>query len=173
MAMTSLSIVLTVFVLQLHYVGPNQKPAPRWLRRLVIGGFARMLCLRSRLGHFKYYNHRNDRPEEMRLTSFVDTTDNKDSNNCNGRLGQNSVRPSSHDQRERDRDMNGGKYEKISSHFKMLMTQNESDDSFQEIIDEWRLIAHIMDRLLFWLFFVASVLSTLTILVFQPMMKPE
>jgi len=45
MGMTSLSIMLTVFVLQLHHVSPWQRPAPAWLHCLVIRGVARALCM--------------------------------------------------------------------------------------------------------------------------------
>jgi len=37
MGMTSLSIILTVFVLQLHHGSPGRRPPPAWLRRLMIG----------------------------------------------------------------------------------------------------------------------------------------
>ena len=45
MGMTSLSIVLTVFVLQLHHASPRQRPVPAWLRRIVIGCVSRALCM--------------------------------------------------------------------------------------------------------------------------------
>jgi len=47
MGMTSLSIVLTVFVLQLHYVSPRQRPAPAWLHCFMIRYVAPALCMGS------------------------------------------------------------------------------------------------------------------------------
>ena len=47
MGMTSLSIVLTVFVLQLHHASPRQRPAPVWLHCLMIRYVARALCMAS------------------------------------------------------------------------------------------------------------------------------
>ena len=38
MAMTSVSVIMTVFVLNLHYRGPNLKPLPQWLRRCFVKG---------------------------------------------------------------------------------------------------------------------------------------
>ena len=45
MGMTSLSIVLTVFVLQLHHVTQRRRPAPAWLHCLMIRYVARALCM--------------------------------------------------------------------------------------------------------------------------------
>ena len=58
--MTSLSIILTVFVLQLHHVGPHKRPVPGWLRTLVCKVFARMVCM-SRESHpfSKRQSHQN------------------------------------------------------------------------------------------------------------------
>lgn len=51
MAMTSISVIMTVFVLNLHYRGPDDRPVPRWLRRLL--GYQtlhRGLTIRRRFG---------------------------------------------------------------------------------------------------------------------------
>lgn len=45
MGMTSLSIILTVFVLQIHHVGPHKKRVPSWMRTLVFDLLARLLCM--------------------------------------------------------------------------------------------------------------------------------
>ena len=181
MAMTSLSIVLTVFVLQLHHVGPNQKPVPRWIRKVVISIIARALCMHSHIE--SYYGYRpeeghplpgNQRKDEMCLKTFHDNRDhlnNKDSNNCNGRLNVNI-----HDQRPQigfePVDNRNIAYDKISNHLKILVSRHDTEDDFQDIINEWRLVAHIMDRFLFWLFLIGAILSSVSILVFKPMMKP-
>ena len=63
-------------------------------------------------------------------------------------------------------------FDKVSSHLKVMVSQNEQEDEFQDIVSDWRLVAQIMDRFLFWLFLIGSTLSSLTILVFKPMEKP-
>jgi len=55
MGMTSLSIVLTVFVLQLHHVSPRQRPAPAWLRSLMIRYVARALCMGTHVTDYYAY----------------------------------------------------------------------------------------------------------------------
>jgi hypothetical protein len=63
--------------------------------------------------------------------------------------------------------------QKITNHLKILVSKHDSDDEFQDILNEWRLVAHIVDRALFWLFLVAAASSSLFILVIRPMMKPS
>lgn len=184
MAMTSLSIVLTVFVLQLHHVGPNTKPVPGWVKKILMGCVARMLLM-NRVIH-DFYRYREEvKKDEMCLTSFMDNigANTKDSNNCNGRVGQksrgsfrgtsfkeNSFRQGGLSRQDSRRNVS---YDKISNHLKILVSKHDSEDDYQDIISEWRLVAHIMDRFLFWLFLVAAVLSSVSILVFRPMMKPS
>ena len=36
MGLTSVSVIMTVFVLNLHYRGPNDSPVPNWVRRLLV-----------------------------------------------------------------------------------------------------------------------------------------
>ena len=170
MAMTSLSIVLTVFVLQLHHVGPNTKPVPNWVKKLLLGFVARLLCMHRVIDN--YYEYREEaRKDEMCLTSFMDNIGvSKDSNNCNGRVSQRSR--GSFRGLDRQDSRRNVSYDKISNHLKILVSKHECEDEYQDIISEWRLVAHIMDRFLFWLFLLAAVLSSVSILVFQPMMKP-
>ena len=196
--MTSLSIVLTVFVLQLHHVGPHQKPVPRWIKKLVIHWIARLLCMRSHIS--SYYGCTLEEAEakrdEMCLTSFIDNMEYKDSNNCNGRINQNILHPgtSKMDRREHtplrrqfsgaftssggfcgpggQTTRGGGGYDRISNHLKLLVSRHDDEDEYQDIVNEWRLVAHIMDRFLFWLFLIGSVMSSVSILVLQPMTKP-
>ena len=208
MAMTSLSIVLTVFVLQLHHVGPNTKPVPRWIRIVVITVISRIICMRSSNTNYYQYDKKereeltrsgslrrsgsfrssvrerqrtqgrmaggggitppSRRQDEICLTSFIDNLDMLKDTNCNGGLGQ------SEPLYDMNSDPSGRSvtYDKISKHLKILISKHDSEDEYQDIINEWRLVAHIMDRFLFWLFLIGSFLSSLSILVFKPMTKP-
>jgi len=50
---------------------------------------------------------------------------------------------------------------------------DDDDDISSSISDEWKLIASVMDRLLFVLFLCVSSISSLAILVIRPLMKPS
>ena len=47
MALTSMSVIMTVFVLNLHHRGPNKRPVPKWLRHVFLGRMSRYLCLQD------------------------------------------------------------------------------------------------------------------------------
>ncbi|KAL3865419.1 hypothetical protein ACJMK2_042809 [Sinanodonta woodiana] len=165
MGMTSLSIILTVFVLQLHHVGPHQRGVPRWLRILSYDIMSNLLCMRPKVNPFMFTYNRVRR-DEMTMSSFADTyVDNV--SNCNGAVTQSNQ----HMQHEKILDIDETQ-EKITNHLKHLVSKQDYEEHHQDIVNEWRFVATIMDRFLFWIFLLASVLSSIVILVIVPMRKP-
>jgi len=212
MAMTSLSIMLTVFVLQLHHAGPHQSVVPGWLRTLVIGHIARALCMRSHLASFYGPSTSGHKEHMVELSKAskkkgkyslapIETESESDRQTigCNGRSGTflapgetqsgapevesgrggtGMKRPSgawterwkmSHDARGSRPSLNE---HVLARHLKIYVSKHESEQAYEDIVNEWRLVAHIMDRLLFWLFLVGSLVSTVSILVLMPLTKP-
>lgn len=49
--------------------------------------------------------------------------------------------------------------------------QEEQDQ--HDITDEWRLVAIVIDRFLFWIFLIVSTISTTYILLYRPLAKPS
>lgn len=266
MAMTSLSIMLTVFVLQLHHAGPHQRTVPAWIRTFVVGYVAQALCMRSHIGsyygtspsttaaeavetgtcedrrrarpsqrqtatvsevesHCKFFNFRsgskNSTPlvsipsvrVESGTTSAADSEDNgcsrlrrqslgqkfwsaasasvistscsapddDDENEKSFRRAYGEPRPSVVESllgslgasRRRKRSSVNVHERVIARHLKLYLSRNRAEQEFEDVVNEWRLVAHVMDRLLFWLFLIGSVLSTVTILIVMPMLKPN
>ncbi|XP_029633439.1 neuronal acetylcholine receptor subunit alpha-10 isoform X2 [Octopus sinensis] len=172
MGMTSLSIILTVFVLQLHHVGPQQKPVARWLKLLSFNFLARLVCISThgRREPWRRYALTDDIPkEDMCLTTYVDSTCPSDPANCNGTLAPSNALTT---------DKSGGSTshghggERITRHLKILVSRQEADDH-EEVVLEWQLVALVMDRFLFWIFLIGSFLSSLVILVIEPLRKPD
>jgi hypothetical protein len=52
-------------------------------------------------------------------------------------------------------------------------SMDASEQDQRDITDEWRLVAIVIDRLLFWIFLVVSTVSTAVILLIQPLIKPS
>ena len=171
--MTSLSIILTVFVLQIHHVGPHQRAVPRWLRFLCVRILAQMMCMKvPKLPHvYRNYFH-ND---EVCLTSFVDSVETGSGTTCNGNIHQNSTNTQAlknyknemYNDVERD-----ATHQKITNHLKVLVEKQDYEENHQTIVHEWQFVAHVMDRILFWIFLFAAIMSSLVILVVQPLRKP-
>ncbi|XP_076443609.1 uncharacterized protein LOC143282052 [Babylonia areolata] len=68
-----------------------------------------------------------------------------------------------------------GDFEKdqIAQHLEVLVHRDDEDDYHQDVVTEWRVVAHVMDRLLFWLFLLVAILSSVIILIVKPLTKPE
>jgi hypothetical protein len=59
----------------------------------------------------------------------------------------------------------------LEKHLKHLINKQKLEEDRNEIINEWKLMALIMDRLLFWLFAWLTILSTLLCLIIIPYLK--
>lgn len=182
MGMTSLSIILTVFVLQLHHVGPHQRGVPRWLQIFSHDILARVMCLRPKVNPFIYLS---DRKGEMCLSSYIDTLD---TNNCNGvnvnRINHapNTSEMTSEVHYKFDNTFNNRvsdtlgvpeeTQDRITNSLKVLVEKQDLEERYQDIVNEWRFVALVMDRFLFWLFLLAAVMSSVVILIIMPFNKP-
>lgn len=63
--------------------------------------------------------------------------------------------------------------DRIAQHLRVLVSRDDEDDYHQDVVTEWRVVAHIMDRLLFWLFLLVAIVSSVLILIVKPLTKPE
>ncbi len=59
----------------------------------------------------------------------------------------------------------------LEKHLKRLINKQKYEEDRNEIINEWKLMALIMDRLLFWLFAALTILSTVLCLIIIPFLK--
>ncbi|CAF4575080.1 unnamed protein product [Rotaria sp. Silwood2] len=59
----------------------------------------------------------------------------------------------------------------LEKHLKHLINKQKHEEEKNEIINEWKLMALIMDRLLFWIFTSLTILSTLLCLIIIPCLK--
>ena len=59
----------------------------------------------------------------------------------------------------------------LERHLKHLMEKQKHEEERNEIVNEWKLMALIMDRLLFWLFAFFTILSTVMCLIIIPFLK--
>uniref|UniRef100_A0A1I8I1A9 CCHC-type domain-containing protein n=1 Tax=Macrostomum lignano TaxID=282301 RepID=A0A1I8I1A9_9PLAT len=165
MSTTSLSIVLTVFVLHLHHVGPNDRPVPRQLRSLLFNRLAPLLCMSSVARYQRKAGRRRQRYEESRreVAAAADAAQTEASNGSGGGVEGKSTTMEA-DKRYRQ-------YDRMQRHLRYLMRKQAEDEAAQLLINDWRMLAFIVDRMLFWLFLVAASASTLIILVIMPLFK--
>lgn len=56
----------------------------------------------------------------------------------------------------------------ILKYLKYLVAKSDDTDAEDDIVSEWKQVALVVDRLMFWTFLLITILSTLVILVFVP-----
>lgn len=61
--------------------------------------------------------------------------------------------------------------EEILRTLRCILQRQEQEDYRIRVINEWRQIALVIDRILFWIFFVVTVVSSLTFLVIVPFQR--
>jgi len=52
-----------------------------------------------------------------------------------------------------------------------IVSRYETDDAAAQLLHDWRLLAVVVDQILFWVFLVATVSSTLLTLVVIPLAR--
>lgn len=184
MTLTSLSIMLTVFILQLHHAGPSQRRrVPTWIRQLFVSHIAPALGLRHQTAG-------QCRPiqtvvDQAVLLSTWPCRRTRTSNSVDPEVGTasagggyiplavRSVRESAVDRTSSQPTKRTDRDDLITRHIKLYLDRHRAEQEFEDIISEWRLMALIFDRLMFWIFSVGTALSTIFILIILPLTKSD
>ena len=184
MAITTLSMVLTVFVLNLHHV--TDRPVPHWAKKIVLVYLARLLCMCQ--FEAKVMAEEEDIQDKKNRYRVTPNSLGKAIGSqigllasLNGTLGVKSspaTRPKNREPPpERDKEHTHVFMDKNQSNFRSRYTYGADDRSNkcdpkrleEEWAREWRHLAEVVDRLFFWLFLSAIVITTL--LLFHPLTK--
>ena len=172
MAITTLSMVLTVFVLNLHHV--TDTPVPNWVRRLVLVYLARFMCM------FSYVSNEQMRDKSNKVPYSIVTSNHRDRATYNGQLGTHNSSINGRPSENHNNIYHGGPSTSVDSrvHSNSLMRTNadkkssekdEQKKKEEEYSKEWKRVAEVVDRLFFWFFFIAILITTL--LLFHPLTK--
>lgn len=200
MALTSVSVILTVFVLNLHYRDPRSSAVPQWLRRLAGLGTDR----RRRQHGLIFRRGDEDDDDDSPLSSFVvdgyvgDTAcrhphnvslrmtmenladelkqeldsrhhhreEASSSTSSPGRGVGEGIRPASSSILHRQAALSN---REILKALQKVVERYEVDDNEGTIVYEWRQMAVAVDRILFWVFLVGTLSSTVVILGIVPL----
>ncbi|XP_052792185.1 acetylcholine receptor subunit alpha-1-A-like [Mya arenaria] len=280
MGLTSMSVIMTVFVLNLHHRGPNKRAVPRWIKEILVNKMAPYLCLQEEAtrDHRRFYDNEEqfiknvslkitldniqqalqneskiESNEQCNETNSVDServtskeqegdclnvpgvtiyhpvrAEHTTSSSCNhssySTSHQNSksvtanspvsqtqqyfqynpqtsqfssttqniypnphtesaslhpnhkqTSPNKHDNNRKGRHRTTSPLsktnEEILHSLKRILEKHEKEDRDYEVIQEWRRVAQAVDRILFFIFLLATFASTLGLLVVAPAVK--
>lgn len=195
MTLTSVSVIMTVFVLNLHHRGPNRNAVPSWLRNVLLGPLQDILCvgksdtlptmhqgsrfLRNMSLRATLENIAQELQNEAQLENGVmaDTivTDGQGTTLHNETRCDVRLLPNDTHQRARRglqiKNLHTKSHEEIVRNLQSILNKHEKEDRDYEIIQEWRQVAQVVDRILFWIFLFGTLSSTIIILVIAPAIK--
>uniref|UniRef100_A0A915PPN4 Uncharacterized protein n=1 Tax=Setaria digitata TaxID=48799 RepID=A0A915PPN4_9BILA len=172
MLITSISVVMTVMVLNFHHRGPFDRPVPEWVRVLVLQKLRTLLKMHlqyptSRSGNLllpndqfhkirsrniinlKSYHQLEDQLLWLQETEFI-TVDGCLTTRRTKRSIDLQVR--------------------LHRILQMLLTRQETNDLYETLAIEWREVARVIDRLLFWVFLACTVVISVILLLIIPIM---
>lgn len=195
MSLTSVSVIMTVFVLNLHHRGPSRNAVPAWIRGILLGPIQSILCvgkndqiptgrqgsrfLRTMSLRATLENIAQELQNEAQLENGVmaDTivTDGQGTTLHNETRCDVRLLPNDNHQRPRRgiqvKNLHTKSHEEIVRNLQSILDKHEKEDRDYEIIQEWRKVAQVVDRILFWIFLFGTLSSTLIILVITPAVK--
>jgi len=180
MTLTSLSIALTVYILHLHHAGPShRRRVPSWMRQLLIHRLGPALGVRhpAAVSRRRPTTTAAGSCRQPRAANSVDP-DIATTVSSVGAYSPLAVRPArdivdnagSPSTKRRGRSVHE---DLITRHLRLYLDRHRAEQQMEDVITEWRLLALVFDRLMFWLFLVGTASSTIFILLILPLTKPD
>ena len=179
MAITTLSMVLTVFVLNLHHV--TDRPVPTWAKIIIFKYMSRVMCMchiekqyslalrtRRRSSHLlrnEAYPHQDNNvyrfrpPENPEVESEGTRTPMLE-------LKRRTLNTNNENNVNKQSSCGKSKYPHSSV---STVTQEHGVLEPEDNAKDWRNMAEVFDRLFFWLFLLAILITTLVL--FHPLIS--
>ncbi|XP_022096459.1 neuronal acetylcholine receptor subunit alpha-10-like [Acanthaster planci] len=141
-AIVSISMVVTIWVLRIHYQPSLVTPAPGWLKRLTFTYMAKLLLVWA--PHYKEVPAA-DVARGVPIVLLPSYSQQGESSSPGSRV-EDAVAV-------------------VSQRLKCLTSRCKRKDAAKEILSEWKHVARIIDRMLFLLFLVVTIAMTSPILL--------
>ncbi|GAB1606017.1 neuronal acetylcholine receptor subunit alpha-10-like [Argonauta hians] len=176
MAMSALSVVFSVFILNLHHRGSFQSGPPFWLRKLSYL-LSRLLCMEwtdtipNRYCHSSLHN----KMEKLSRESYGSDRHSHCGVRCNG-VGHEKITDCStssgvNAQTQSILAQENSFDDEMMRYLRYIIAMNDRCMVERKFIQEWQEIAKVMDRFFFGVFLGITVSSTFILLVINPMTK--
>ena len=164
MAVTSLSIILTTITLRIHNTTSSTRP-PVFVRMLVLGGLARILCLGKQLKPNKVHGcDTSNKRLHGSLTSL-----RKELSQQKGQISEDSTNVvTAPGDKHADGTYSGGPISednnsRLLQYIEVVANKIKEDAEAKEISDEWKKIAWVLDWFFFWMNVIVIILATFMI----------
>ena len=166
MAISSAVVLMSVIVLNLYHRSPDYPP-PYWLKKIIFGYVAR--TVRHREGD-KWKRENNVHPDNHNMhKSGNDKIENgiNVENDNNLKIEDMDEKPSS--------PYNEGcsSCQGLFKHVEYFLRKDKVNERREQIADEWKNLAAVVDAFGFWFFFVLVILGSMVIIFIFPTAQPN
>ncbi|CAB1325438.1 unnamed protein product [Coregonus sp. 'balchen'] len=161
MIFVTLSIIVTVFVINVHHrSSATYHPMSPWVRSLFLQRLPRMLCMR---GHTDRYHYPELAPESPELKP-----------RSGGLKGGQRASSGTHVQsplegKEDESQAWVTMLERATYSVRYISRHIRKEHFIREVVQDWKFVAQVLDRIFLWAFLTVSVLGT--ILIFTPALQ--
>ncbi|KAM7076789.1 neuronal acetylcholine receptor subunit beta-3 [Ciconia maguari] len=148
MIFVTLSIIVTVFVINVHHrSSATYHPMAPWVKRLFLQKLPRLLCMK---GHVDRY-------------SFSETEEK-----------ETTLKPKLPGKQKHKQAKDGEKIviaflEKAADSIRYISRHVKKEHFIRQVVQDWKFVAQVLDRIFLWLFLVVSV--TGSVLIFTPALQ--
>lgn len=180
MVMTSISVVMTVMVLNLHHRGPFNKPVGPKVKYWILKRLKKFLNMHLpnlTLAEHQRESTRKKKKETSGLSNLTPVASmlfqnslsllaGKDKSTLDYELLNNDIERC---RKNAATDNDSGA--RLLTAIQHLLKKHELEEQYQIVAGEWKQVAQVIDRLLFWVFLFATVIITSTLLVILPLIN--
>ncbi|XP_071952767.1 neuronal acetylcholine receptor subunit alpha-10-like [Antedon mediterranea] len=154
--LVSMSTVMTVYVLHIHFRLPGTRPVPRWMRVWIIGRLGRLLCLKK---DFKLVSETDGPSVESIVVenNFINKQTQQEMTEHTMKIDNNQT----------SLPCKGfeSSLESIVHELKHIRDINDHKDKEEDVLAEWKILAMVVDRLFLWIFLICAISCTTGILL--------
>ena len=184
MSLTSISIILTVLLSRLHNASNYVPVMSRSFYHFMTRKAAFMVGMSDTVKRYEHQTKINQdnkafkkkKTQDVKLTETIDKNEksyqgdeNHERTQCKNNIYQHLIishKNSNHHHKDDELTKN---IKKLRTEVKTLLSKDSEESNL--VSNEWKLVALIVDRLLFWLFFIVTLSSSTFLLLILPVLK--
>uniref|UniRef100_A0AC35TR79 Neur_chan_LBD domain-containing protein n=1 Tax=Rhabditophanes sp. KR3021 TaxID=114890 RepID=A0AC35TR79_9BILA len=173
MSLTSISVVMTVFVLNLHHRGSQNKQVGPRTRLWILVRLKKFLRMTSPIQHAEEFDNKKtglagllSENKNFNIASFLFQNSHNMVDKDNGVNYEMLTNPP--DQVRKVNASENDTSNRLLTALKDLLKKTEDEKKFQIVAGEWKMVAKIVDKLLFYIFLLLTCVITVLLLVVIP-----
>ncbi|XP_057699174.1 neuronal acetylcholine receptor subunit beta-3a [Corythoichthys intestinalis] len=155
MIFVTFSIIVTVFVINVHHrSSATYHPMAPWVKTLFLERLPKLLCMRGHTDRYHYSDAEINIPEvKARI----------------GRKGTHGHQTTTLGGKEEENQAWVAMLEKATHSVRYISRHIRKEHFIREVVQDWKFVAQVLDRIFLWAFLTVSILGT--VLIFTPALQ--